>query len=88
VSDRQPLLSALGACGSESCVLLLTELMQKGDLEPEQAQSYLAAIALTPHPSPLIVDSINVGHDDRLTDTPMVFPPLHEAIPHFESRWT
>ncbi|KAG7277414.1 hypothetical protein CRUP_033369 [Coryphaenoides rupestris] len=57
--DWQPLLSALGACGSESCVLLLTELMQKGDLEPEQAQSYLAAIALTPHPSPLIVDSIN-----------------------------
>ncbi|KAJ3594613.1 hypothetical protein NHX12_003920 [Muraenolepis orangiensis] len=57
--DWQPLLSALPACGSESCVLLLTELMQKGDLDGDQAQSCLTTIALTPHPSPLIVNSIN-----------------------------
>ncbi|CAL8346241.1 unnamed protein product [Merluccius merluccius] len=57
--DWQPLLSALPVCGSESCVLLLTELMQRGDLDQDQAQSCLTTIALTPHPSPLIINSIN-----------------------------
>ncbi|CAL8372779.1 unnamed protein product [Arctogadus glacialis] len=57
--DWHPLLSALPACGSESCVLLLTELMQRGDLDLDRAQSYLTSLALIPHPSPLIINSIN-----------------------------
>lgn len=60
-SDRQPLLEALPACGSGECVSLLSELVRSRELEEEQAQALLTAIGLTPHPSPLHIDSINVG---------------------------
>lgn len=59
--NRQPLLDALPACGSENCILLLTDLMKSRELEEEQAHAFLSTIALIPHPSPQIVDSINVG---------------------------
>ncbi|XP_030016475.1 apolipophorins-like [Sphaeramia orbicularis] len=49
---RQPLLDALPACGSENCILLLTDLMRNEELEDEHAQSVLTTIALMPHPSP------------------------------------
>uniref|UniRef100_UPI003AABB2CD uncharacterized protein n=1 Tax=Centroberyx gerrardi TaxID=166262 RepID=UPI003AABB2CD len=58
-NDWQPLLDALPACGSESCILLLTDLMRTRELEDDQAHSYLTTIALIPHPSPQIIDSIN-----------------------------
>lgn len=59
--NRQPLLDALPACGSENCILLLTDLMKSRELEEEQAHGFLSTIALIPRPSPQIIDSINVG---------------------------
>ncbi|XP_059200428.1 apolipophorins [Centropristis striata] len=59
-NDWQPLLDALPACGSENCIILLTELMRNKELEEEQAHAFLTTIALIPHPSPQIIDSINV----------------------------
>lgn len=59
--DRQPLLDALPACGSENCIVLLTDLMRNKELEEEQAHAFLTTIALIPHPSPQIIHSINVG---------------------------
>ncbi|XP_037642433.1 uncharacterized protein LOC119498040 [Sebastes umbrosus] len=58
-NDWQPLLDALPACGSESCIVLLTDLMRNKELEEEQAHAFLTTIALIPHPSPQIIDSIN-----------------------------
>ncbi|CAB1444060.1 unnamed protein product [Pleuronectes platessa] len=58
-NDWQPLLDALPACGSENCIVLLTDLMRNTELETEQAHSLLTTIALIPHPSPQIIDSIN-----------------------------
>ncbi|XP_077412444.1 apolipophorins-like [Vanacampus margaritifer] len=58
-NDWQPLLDALPACGSENCVMLLTELMKEKELEDEQAHSFLTTIALIPNPSPQIIHSIN-----------------------------
>ncbi|XP_035489892.2 uncharacterized protein LOC118310747 isoform X2 [Scophthalmus maximus] len=58
-NDWQPLLDALPACGSESCIGLLTDLMRNKELEDEQAHSLLTTIALIPHPSPRIIDSVN-----------------------------
>lgn len=59
--DRQPLLDALPACGSENCIILLTDLMRNKEVEEEQALSLLTTIALVPHPSSKIISSINVG---------------------------
>ena len=59
--DRQPLLDALPACGSEHCIVLLTDLMRNKELEEEQAYAFLTTMALIPHPSPQIIESINVG---------------------------
>ncbi|XP_069367780.1 uncharacterized protein [Paralichthys olivaceus] len=58
-NDWQPLLDALPACGSENCIVLLTEMMRNKELEEDQAQSLLTTIALIPHPTPQIIDSIN-----------------------------
>ncbi|XP_026169161.1 uncharacterized protein LOC113134139 [Mastacembelus armatus] len=58
-NDWQPLLDALPACGSENCIVLLMDLMKAKELEEEQVHSFLTTIALTPHPSPQIIDSIN-----------------------------
>ncbi|XP_071348305.1 uncharacterized protein [Trachinotus anak] len=58
-NDWQPLLDALPACGSENCIVLLADLMRNKELEEEQAHSFLTTIALIPHPSPQIIDSIN-----------------------------
>ncbi|KAK5918982.1 hypothetical protein CgunFtcFv8_022916 [Champsocephalus gunnari] len=59
LNDWQPLLDALPACGSEHCVVLLTDLMRSKELEEEQAYALLTAMALIPHPSPQIIESIN-----------------------------
>ncbi|XP_056913419.1 uncharacterized protein LOC130539234 isoform X1 [Takifugu flavidus] len=59
-NDWQPLLDALPACGSESCVVLLSDLMRNKELEEGQAQAFLTTIALVPRPTPQIIDSINV----------------------------
>uniref|UniRef100_UPI0037E98E19 uncharacterized protein n=1 Tax=Semicossyphus pulcher TaxID=241346 RepID=UPI0037E98E19 len=59
-NDWQPLLDALPACGSENCILLLTDLMRNKELEEEPAHAFLTTIALIPHPSPQIISSINV----------------------------
>ncbi|XP_034558816.1 apolipophorins-like [Notolabrus celidotus] len=59
-NDWQPLLDALPACGSENCIILLTDLMMKKELEEEDAHAFLTTIALIPHPSPQIINSINV----------------------------
>lgn len=59
--DRQPLLDALPVCGSENCIVLLMDLMKDKELVEEQAHSFLTTIALIPHPSPQIINSINVG---------------------------
>lgn len=58
---RQPLLDALPACGSESCSLLLIDLIRTKEVEEERAHSLLTTIALIPHPSPQIINSITVG---------------------------
>ncbi|TDH06001.1 hypothetical protein EPR50_G00128340 [Perca flavescens] len=58
-NDWQPLLDALPACGSENCIILLTDLMRNKELEEEQAYTFLTTIALIPHPSPQIINSIN-----------------------------
>ncbi|CAK6952249.1 uncharacterized protein LOC121908222 isoform X2 [Scomber scombrus] len=58
-NDWQPLLDALPACGSENCIILLTDLIKNKELEEEQAHSFLSTISLIPHPSPQIIDSIN-----------------------------
>ncbi|XP_068593999.1 uncharacterized protein [Cebidichthys violaceus] len=58
-NDWQPLLDALPACGSENCIVLLTDLMRNKELEEEQTHAFLTAIALIPHPSPQIIDSVN-----------------------------
>ncbi|XP_070774929.1 uncharacterized protein [Enoplosus armatus] len=59
-NDWQPLLDALPACRSENCIILLTDLMRNKEVEEEQAHAFLTTIALIPHPSPQIIDSINV----------------------------
>ncbi|XP_063741934.1 apolipophorins [Eleginops maclovinus] len=59
LNDWQPLLDALPACGSENCIILLTDLMRNKELEEEQAHAFLTTIALIPHPSPQIINSIN-----------------------------
>ncbi|CAJ1071926.1 uncharacterized protein LOC122887130 [Xyrichtys novacula] len=59
-NDWQPLLDALPACGSENCILLLTNLMMTKELEEEQAHAFLTTIVLIPNPSPQIINSINV----------------------------
>ncbi|XP_070700951.1 uncharacterized protein [Pempheris klunzingeri] len=59
-NDWQPLLDALPACGSENCILFLTDLMRNNELEEEQAQAFLTTIALIPRPSPQIIGSINL----------------------------
>ncbi|KAM4557598.1 uncharacterized protein V3H82_017324 [Fundulus diaphanus] len=58
-NDWQPLLDALPACGSENCTLLLTDLIMNKELNEEQVNSFLTALALIPHPSPQIIGSIN-----------------------------
>ncbi|XP_028987618.2 uncharacterized protein LOC114844422 isoform X2 [Betta splendens] len=58
-NDWQPLLDALPVCGSENCLVLLTDLIRNKEVEEEQARSFLTTIALAPHPSPQIIDSIN-----------------------------
>ncbi|XP_042083292.1 uncharacterized protein LOC102293428 [Haplochromis burtoni] len=58
-NDWQPLLDALPACGSENCIILLTDLMRNKEVEEEQALSLLTTIALVPHPSSKIISSIN-----------------------------
>ncbi|XP_033993534.1 apolipophorins-like [Trematomus bernacchii] len=59
LNDWQPLLDALPACGSEHCIVLLTDLMRNKELEEEQAYAFLTTMALIPHPSPQIIESIN-----------------------------
>lgn len=59
-SDRQPLLEALPVCGSENCVVLLTDLMRRKEMEHDKAHSFLTTVSLIPHPSAGIIDSINV----------------------------
>ncbi|XP_044075986.1 uncharacterized protein LOC122887130 [Siniperca chuatsi] len=59
-NDWQPLLDALPACGSENCIILLTDLMRNKEVEDEQAHAFLTTIALIPHPSPQIINYINV----------------------------
>ncbi|RVE61387.1 hypothetical protein OJAV_G00170560 [Oryzias javanicus] len=54
----QPLLDALPACGSESCIMLLSDLIRDKEVEEGQALSFLTTVALIPHPSPQIIDSI------------------------------
>ncbi|XP_037314999.2 uncharacterized protein LOC119209652 [Pungitius pungitius] len=63
-NDWQPLLEALPACGSENCIVLLTELMRSKELEEEQTWALLTTIALLPHPSPKIIHSLNALLDD------------------------
>ncbi|KAK1879652.1 hypothetical protein KUDE01_027769, partial [Dissostichus eleginoides] len=59
LNDWQPLLDALPACGSEHCIVLLTDLMRNKELEEEQAYAFLTTMALIPHPSPQIIEFIN-----------------------------
>lgn len=40
---------------------LLSDLMRNNELEEQQAHAFLSTIALIPHPTPQIIDSINVG---------------------------
>ncbi|XP_023821135.2 uncharacterized protein LOC101165344 isoform X4 [Oryzias latipes] len=54
----QPLLDALPACGSESCIMLLSDLIRDKEVEEGQAHSFLTTIAFIPHPSPQIIGSI------------------------------
>ncbi|XP_070830189.1 uncharacterized protein [Chaetodon trifascialis] len=58
-NDWQPLLDALPACGSENCIVQLTDLVRNSKLEEEQAHAFLTTLALIPHPSPQIIKSIN-----------------------------
>nr|XP_043895928.1 uncharacterized protein LOC122778275 [Solea senegalensis] len=58
-NDWQPLLEALPVCGSENCIVLLTDLMRNRELEEEQAHTFLTTITLIPHPSPKTINSIN-----------------------------
>ncbi|XP_045070322.1 uncharacterized protein LOC121534786 [Coregonus clupeaformis] len=58
-NDWQPLLDGLPACGSEECIVLLTDLIRDEEIEQERAHSFLTTIALIPHPSPHIIGSVN-----------------------------
>ncbi|XP_061695033.1 uncharacterized protein LOC133510744 isoform X2 [Syngnathoides biaculeatus] len=58
-NDWQPLLDVLPACGSENCIILLTDLMKGKELEDEQTHSFLTTIALIPNPSRQIIHSLN-----------------------------
>ncbi|KAM8851209.1 uncharacterized protein AB9W97_022010 isoform 3-T3 [Spinachia spinachia] len=66
-NDWQPLLDALPACGSENCIVLLTDLMRSKEVEEEQTLAFLTTVALLPHPSPKIIHSLNA-----LLDVPRV----------------
>ncbi|KAM4551263.1 uncharacterized protein PAE49_015110 isoform 2-T2 [Odontesthes bonariensis] len=57
-NDWQPLLDALPACGSENCIILLTDLIRNKELEEGLAHSCLTTISLIPHPSPFIIGAI------------------------------
>ncbi|KAL4608230.1 hypothetical protein GN956_G25229 [Arapaima gigas] len=56
-NDWSPLLDALPACGSEACVSLMTELLLRAELEPEQMSSFLSALAFISQPSATMVGS-------------------------------
>ncbi|XP_063076045.1 uncharacterized protein LOC134466078 [Engraulis encrasicolus] len=57
--DWQPLMDGLLTCGSEGCVLLLTELLSSREIETDQASSLFAAFAFARHPSPAMIRGIN-----------------------------
>ncbi|KAJ8011260.1 hypothetical protein DPEC_G00056310 [Dallia pectoralis] len=58
-NDWQPLLDAIPACGSEECIIFLTDLIRDEDIEEERAHSFLSTIALIPYPTPTIIHSVN-----------------------------
>ncbi|KAL0966760.1 hypothetical protein UPYG_G00299790 [Umbra pygmaea] len=58
-NDWQPLLDALPACGSEACIILLTDLIRDEDIEEDQAYSILSTLALFPDPTPQIIHSVS-----------------------------
>ncbi|KAL2097205.1 hypothetical protein ACEWY4_006412 [Coilia grayii] len=57
--DWQPLMDGLLTCGSEGCVLLLTELLSSREIEQDQSSSLFTAFAFVRHPSPAMIGAIN-----------------------------
>ncbi|XP_027695180.1 vitellogenin-like [Vombatus ursinus] len=47
----QPLVDALPSCGTEACVTLMKELIMSGDVENEEAESFLWSLAFVPQPT-------------------------------------
>ncbi|XP_068943844.1 uncharacterized protein [Petaurus breviceps papuanus] len=47
----QPLLDALPSCGTEACVALMKELIISGDVENDEAESFLWSLAFVPQPT-------------------------------------
>ncbi|XP_072466121.1 uncharacterized protein [Notamacropus eugenii] len=47
----QPLVDALPSCGTEACVALMKELIISGDVENDEAESFLWSLAFVPQPT-------------------------------------
>ncbi|XP_074052215.1 uncharacterized protein LOC141495122 [Macrotis lagotis] len=47
----QPLVDALPSCGTEACVALMKELIMSGDVENDEAESFLWSLAFVPQPT-------------------------------------
>ncbi|XP_056662125.1 uncharacterized protein LOC103099164 isoform X1 [Monodelphis domestica] len=47
----QPLVDALPSCGTEACIALMKELIMSGDVENDEAESFLWSLAFVPQPT-------------------------------------
>ncbi|XP_044534269.1 uncharacterized protein LOC123249339 [Gracilinanus agilis] len=47
----QPLVDALPSCGTEACIALMKELIVSGDVENDEAESFLWSLAFVPQPT-------------------------------------
>lgn len=54
-------MDGLLTCGSEGCILLLSELLLSRDIEQDLSSSLFTAFAFAHHPSPAMIGSINVS---------------------------
>ncbi|XP_037400850.1 uncharacterized protein LOC108437497 isoform X3 [Pygocentrus nattereri] len=65
--DWQPLMEALPACGSESCIHFGTNLILNNEIDQDHVGSLLSTIAFAPCPTPSMI-----GHISALLKLPLV----------------
>ncbi|KAK1786722.1 hypothetical protein P4O66_017119, partial [Electrophorus voltai] len=59
--DWQPLVEALPACGSETCIHFTTSLILNNEIDQDHSISFLSAITFAPHPTLSMISHIRVS---------------------------